>query len=153
MQSFDRADFGVWNVVGYPVRCNGFGMGNFDLLPAKCSCDFSWQTKFERHLPHEPAFRLDGRRMDRSIVMVAATVDKDQTFPSRKDHVRSSGERQGRSPAGPILFCALRSPVRGRMRGGMRIFIHNDQISPDRLVRQALYLLFKAGVYSAESCG
>jgi hypothetical protein len=89
----------------------------------------------------------------RSIVMVAATVDKDQTFPSRKDRVRSSGERQGRSPAGPILFCALRSPVRGRMRGGMRIFIHNDQISPDRLVRQALYLLFKAGVYSAESCG
>jgi hypothetical protein len=35
----------------------------------------------------------------------------------------------------------------------MRIFIQNDHVSPDRLVRQALYLLFKAGVYSAEGGG
>ena len=37
--------------------------------------------------------------------------------------------------------------------GQMRIFIHNDGVSADRLVRRALYLLFKAGVYSAEAGG
>jgi len=35
----------------------------------------------------------------------------------------------------------------------MRIFIQNDHVSPDRLVRRALYVLFKAGVYSAEGGG
>jgi hypothetical protein len=35
----------------------------------------------------------------------------------------------------------------------MRIFIQNDHVSPDRLVRRALYILFKAGVYSAEGGG
>jgi hypothetical protein len=36
----------------------------------------------------------------------------------------------------------------------MRILIQkNDHVSPDRLVRHALYLLFKAGVYSAEGGG
>jgi hypothetical protein len=35
----------------------------------------------------------------------------------------------------------------------MRIVIQNDNASPDRLVRRALYLLFKAGVYSAEGGG
>jgi hypothetical protein len=63
-------------VVGYPVRRNGSGVGNFDLLPAKCSRNLQRPAKFERHLPHEPAFRLDDRRMDRSIVMDAAAVGK-----------------------------------------------------------------------------
>jgi hypothetical protein len=32
----------------------------------------------------------------------------------------------------------------------MRIFIQGNNASPDRLVREALYLPFKAGIYSAE---
>jgi hypothetical protein len=35
----------------------------------------------------------------------------------------------------------------------MRIVIQSDNASPDRLVRRALCLLFKAGVYSAEGGG
>ena len=35
----------------------------------------------------------------------------------------------------------------------MRIIIQHDSTSPDRLVRRALYILFKAGVYSAEGGG
>jgi hypothetical protein len=35
----------------------------------------------------------------------------------------------------------------------MRIVIQSDNASPDRLVRRALYLLFKAGIYSAEGGG
>ena len=35
----------------------------------------------------------------------------------------------------------------------MRIIIQHDNASPDRLVRRALYVLFKAGVYSAEGGG
>jgi hypothetical protein len=40
------------------------------------------------------------------------------------------------------------------MQGGhMRIFIRDGSISPDRSVRHALYILFKAGIYSAEGGG
>ena len=76
MQSFDCTDFRAWNVVGYPFRRNASGMGNFDLLPTKCSRDLRRPAKFERHLPHEPAFRLDDRGMDRGAVMDAPAVGK-----------------------------------------------------------------------------
>src|SRR6266436_2266153 len=106
MQPLDRIHFGAWNVVGYPFRRNASDMGNSDLLPAKCSRDLWRPAKFERHLLHEPAFRLDDRRVGRGILMDPPAVGKGQTLQSQKDRVRSGSERQGSSPACGKLFCA-----------------------------------------------
>ena len=76
MQPLDRIHFGAWNVVGYPFRRNASDMGNSDLLPTKCSRHLRRPAKFERPLPHEPAFRLDDRRMDRGAVMDAPRAAK-----------------------------------------------------------------------------